>query len=306
VARTYLNITGNISHIVSYRITPDINSSRFSTTGTGVTSNFNGSLVFRLKYGYAQMATTDWTGKWTGSYVRLGIQQTPIIDYEEGVYRYRFQGTLFAERDGGMSSSDAGVSYHANLPNSYGDFQVGVYNGEGYSGAEPNDQKAYTARFSVRPMPTGSALAKGLRVTGFYWGDHYQKDFKRTRAMFNVLLEQRRFNLGLDYLKRDDQAISATSVTKSDGLSFFITPFFKEKGNGWEALIRYDSFRPDSGTFADRRQNRTIAGLAYWFPHPGGAGTAAIMLDYEGIRYTNYTAPPVRQDKVVVHGLINF
>ena len=33
VARTYLNITGNISHIVSYRITPDINSTRFTLSG---------------------------------------------------------------------------------------------------------------------------------------------------------------------------------------------------------------------------------------------------------------------------------
>jgi hypothetical protein len=306
VARTYLNITGNISHIVSYRITPDINSSRFSTTGTGVSSNFNGSLVFRLKYGYAQLATTDWTGKWNQSYVRLGIQQTPIIDYEEGAYRYRFQGTLFTERDGGMSSSDAGVSYHSNLPNNYGDFHVGIYNGEGYSGSEPNDQKAYAVRFSVRPMPAGSAFARGLRFTGYYLGDHYQKDFARNRAMFNVLLEQRRFNSGFDYLTRKDRAVGAASAIDSDGYSFFVTPFFKEKGNGWEALIRYDSFRPDSGNFSNRRQNRTIAGLAYWFPHPGGNATAAILLDYEGIRYRNYATPPVKQDKVIVHGLISF
>ena len=304
VARTYLNITGNISHVVSYRITPDINSSRFSLAG----NNLNGSLVFRLKYGYAQMALTDWTGKWNGSYIRLGIQQTPIIDYEEGVYRYRFQGTLFAERDGGMSSSDAGITYHSNLPNNYGDFHVGVYNGEGYNGAEPNDQKAYAARFSVRPAPMGGAFAKGLRFTGYYLGDHYQAGYKRNRAMFNVLLEQKKYNFGFDYLARQDQNKTPpdkTTVT-SDGYSFFFTPFFKDKGNGWEALVRYDSFRPDSGTFSSRRQNRTIAGIAYWFPHPGGNGTAAILFDYEGIRYKNYTAPPVKQDKVIVHGLINF
>jgi len=304
VARTYLNITGNISHVVSYRITPDINATRFTLAG----NNMNGSLVFRLKYGYAQMALSDYTGAWNNSYVRMGIQQTPIIDYEEGVYRYRFQGTLFAERDGGMSSSDAGITYHSNLPNNYGDFHVGVYNGEGYNGAEPNDQKAYAARFSVRPAPLGGAFVKGLRFTGYYLGDHYQQDYKRNRAMFNVLLEQKRYNFGFDYLARQDQNKTPPDKTtvKSDGYSFFITPFFKEKGNGWEALVRYDSFRPDSGTFSDRRQNRTIAGIAYWFPHPGGNGTAAIMLDYEGIRYRNYTAPPVKQDKVIVHGLINF
>src|SRR5690348_16944645 len=62
VTRAYLNITGNISHIVSYRITPDINSTRFNIAGAS--NNMNGSYVFRLKYAYAQLALTDYTGQW--------------------------------------------------------------------------------------------------------------------------------------------------------------------------------------------------------------------------------------------------
>lgn len=303
VTRAYLNITGNISHVVSYRITPDINSTRFTLAG----NNMNGSYVFRLKYAYAQFALTDYTGQWTGSFVRLGIQQTPFIDYQESIYRYRFQGTVFAERDGGMSSSDAGVSFHANIPKTYGDFQVGLYNGEGYNGAEPNDQKALMMRGTVRPFPTGGALAKAVRLTGFYFGDHYLKDYQRKRVVGNVSIEQRKYNFSFDYMTRVDQNKTPPDATRTEsgGYSVVLTPFFQEKGNGWEALLRYDSFRPDSGNFSDRRQNRTILGIAYWFPHPGGAGTAALMLDYEGLRYKDYPGQ-AKQNKVTLHGLINF
>src|SRR3954452_2187179 len=43
VTRSYINITGNISHVVAFRITPDI--TRETSTGPTV----SGSYVFRLK-----------------------------------------------------------------------------------------------------------------------------------------------------------------------------------------------------------------------------------------------------------------
>jgi len=308
VTRAYLNITGNISHVVSYRITPDINATRFAQTGDS-TNSLNGSLVFRLKYAYAQLALTDWTGKFTASYARLGVQQTPFVDYEESIYRYRFQGTVFAERDGGLSSSDAGVSFHANLPSNYGDFHVGVYNGENYNKGEVNDQKGLMIRGTLRPVPGGSAFARGIRITGFQVSDHVLKNAERTRSYVNVLLEQRHYNVNLDVLlKKTDQSLPTATVVRQDGYSIFVTPFFNEKGNGWEMLLRYDSLRPgkSDAVASDRRQNRTIVGLAYWFPHPGGNGTAALMLDYEGVRFKDYATPQLKQNRIFVHGLINF
>src|SRR5687767_11281343 len=54
LARSYINVTGNISHIVAFRVTPDI--ARESGTG----SSLNGSYTFRLKYAYAQFNFDDW------------------------------------------------------------------------------------------------------------------------------------------------------------------------------------------------------------------------------------------------------
>ena len=298
VPRAYINITGNVSSIVGFRITPDI------TRESGSGSSLNGSMSFRLKYAYAQMNLDRFTGNWRSTYVRAGIQQTPFIDGEEGVYRYRFQGTLFAERDGGLSSADAGLSFHTNIPNNYGDIHVGVYNGDGYSRAEANDQKALMLRATVRPMPGGGALARGLRVTGYIHEDKAITNADRKRAIGSVWLEQRKFNFGFDYLRRSDEASATAARIKSDGFSFFLTPFFQEKGNGFEALLRYDSFRPNSDL--DARQNRAIAGLAYWFPHPGGNATSALLLNVERVMFKDYETAQPTQQRIILSGLINF
>jgi hypothetical protein len=306
VTRTYINVTGNISHRIAFRITPDITRETFAGPST------SGSLVFRLKYGYAQFGLDDWTGSWKQTYVRLGQQQTLFIDAQEGVYRYRFQGTVFAERDGGLSSADAGAAFHTNIPNNYGDVAVGVYNGEGYNRAEVNDQKSVQFRATVRPMPGGSLAAKGLRLTGFYLGDHGVKNAERTRAIGSIWYEHRWFNAGFDYIASTDQALPTVAKINSNGWSVFATPFFHEKGNGLEALLRYDSYVPDkSNTVFDgskATRNRAIAGLAYWFPHPGGAGTAALMLDYEQVKFDHFApvAATATQKRVFLHGLINF
>jgi hypothetical protein len=187
VGRAYINITGNLHHLISYRLTPDI--TRESGLLALAPGNLvaNDSLVFRIKYAYGQFNLDEWTTP--GTWVRFGIQQTPWVDFEEGIYRYRFQGTVFAERvplPTAMSSSDAGVSLHYNFPKSYGDFHIGIYNGENYQRTEVNDQKGIEMRGTLRPLPGGAPVLRGLRVHGVYYDDSYVSDAERRRAMGNV------------------------------------------------------------------------------------------------------------------------
>jgi hypothetical protein len=300
VSRAYINVTGNLSHRVAFRITPDVT----REAGAGLT--VTGSLVFRIKYAFAQYNLDDWTGDWKQSWARFGIQQTPYVDFMEGIYRYRFQGTIFEEREGTMSSSDAGASFHTNLPGNYGDIHVGVYNGENYNKPDTNNQKGFMIRGTFRPMPGGSLAAKGLRITGFYVGDHYVSDAPRTRAVGNVTYEHKHFNAGFDYLSTTDQTLPTNVKVDAKGWSVWGTPFFKEKGNGPELLLRYDNFQPD--TTLDQHRDRTIAGFSYWFPHPGGNATAALLLDYEQVNFKGFPATPANatQKRLAVHGLINF
>jgi hypothetical protein len=195
----------------------------------------NGSLVLRIKYAFAQINLDDWLPK--GSWVRLGIQQTPFVDFE--------------------------------------------------------------LRATFRPLPMHPFL-RGWRVTAFYDADHYVMNAERKRAIFNTTFEQQHVNVGFDYLSANDQ----TSVTKTDvhgtGWSIWATPKF---GKGVEALLRYESFSPDD-TQTTQVRNRSIVGLAYWFPHQGSV-SAGILLDTDTRTFTNIASSPTQQN-ISVHALIAF
>jgi len=293
VTRSYINVTGNISHIVAFRFTPDI----AREAGTG--SSLNGSLTFRVKYAYAQMNLDDWMEK--GSWVRFGIHQTPWVDFEEGIYRYRFQGQVFSEREGYLSSSDAGASFHYNLPSNYGEVHVGVYNGENYNHLDANGHEAFEVRGSARPFANGAALLRGIRVHGFYDADSYVKDGPRNRGLFSTTFEHVFLNAGFEYLDTSDRP----SVTKVEidghGYSLWATPRAK---NGWEALLRYDHMTPDTAVDSQTR-TRGIVGVAYWFPHQGNV-SSALLLDYDSQTFHNYTTPQPKQQRIAVHALVNF
>jgi hypothetical protein len=314
VGRAYINITGNVSHIVAFRITPDI------TRETTATPSLSGSLVFRIKYAFAQINLDDWMTR--GSWTRIGIQQTPWVDFDEGIYRYRFQGTVFAERvplPTALSSSDAGASFHYNLPSNYGDVHVGVYNGENYVKTDVNDQKAFEIRATVRPFATRAPVLRGLRLHVFSDTDRYAKGDERKRLLGSVTYEHPNLNAGADYLDAHDQTLATVTDAHARGYSLWATPRLpRANGSSFEALLRYDHWTPNtSGAFApaatspnpgvtmlaDQKQNRVIAGGSYWFPHQGGVSTA-ILVDYDGQRFTDITTPPVHS--VAVHALINF
>jgi len=311
VSRAYLNVTGNISHRLSFRITTDV------ARETSATPSLSGSLIARLKYGFAQYNFDDWTGNWKQTWVRLGIQVTPLIDYTEGIYRYRFQGTTFYERVGALTSSDAGVSFHSNLPSNYGDFQVGLYNGEGYSKPEANNEKAFQVRGSLRPLATSTNMAmRGLRVTGFYDADNSVMAGQRRRAAFQATFEHKHANAAFDFLRSHDLALPAASpscqvavppaacgvLVNGQGWSFWATPAFKEKGNGPELLLRFDDWQPNTAVTPKVTMKTAIIGFAYWFPHPGGGATSALMVDFEQVKKQG----TLTQQKYFVHGLINF
>jgi hypothetical protein len=299
VSRSYINVIGNVNHLIGFRITPDVTrESGLVTLGSG-SSISNDSLVFRIKYAFGQFNLDDWTTR--GSWVRVGIQQTPLLDYEEGIYRYRFQGTTFTEREGFYNSADAGVSFHYNFPSNYGDVHVGVYNGEGYAKPEVNDQKAVDIRGTLRPFARSAPLLRGLRVTGYYVGDDYVQNAERTRAVGQVTYESRFFNGGFDYIKAHDQ----TSITKPDiaakGWSFWMTP---RSPMGLEALIRYDHMMPDT-RFDTQVRKRTILGIAYWFRETGSV-QSALLVDYDGQTFSNFTPGLPAQKKIALHALFNF
>jgi hypothetical protein len=302
VTRSYINVTGNISHLIAFRITPDVTRESGLITLVSPNTITNDSLVFRIKYAYGQLNLDDWMTK--GSWLRFGIHQTPLLDYEEGIYRYRFQGTTFTEREGFYNSADAGVSFHYNFPSNYGEVHVGIYNGEGYAKIDPNDQKAVEIRGTVRPFATNAPVLRGLRLTGFYFGDNYIKDSERTRAVAQATYESTYVNAGFDYIDAHDQPLIAARDVHAKGPSFWLTPRKPfSNGSSIEALIRYDHLIPDTST--DQSRPRTILGIAYWFPHQSNVQTT-LMIDYDGQKFNNFPTFQPAQNRFAVHGQVIF
>lgn len=289
VGRAYINVTGNLNHRIQFRITPDI----VRETGSG--SSISGSYTFRLKYAFAQLNLDDWATK--GSWLRLGLQQTPYLDYMEGIYRYRFQGPLFVDKEGFITASDNGFSGHYNFAGNYGDAHIGFYNGEGYQKAEANDKKAIQARVAFRPLPV-SDLGKGLRVGVFYDGDNYLRNAEKTRLIPFATYEAKWGNAGFEYLRAKDQTTSTRPGVKADGYSIWVTPKLTKT---LELLARHDSLKPNQDV--DGKKSRDVLGIAYWVPNLQKV-TAAVMLDGEVVNYDRIAKPD--ETRYGVHLLVSF
>ncbi len=296
IRRAYINVTGQLNHLISFRVTPDI-ASRFATSTTAnlpggssvaASTNYDGSLTFRLKYAFGQL-NLDEPLKSHGSWIRFGQQQTPYVDFMEGIYRYRFQGTIFSEREGYLSSSDVGLSGHYALPGSYGDVHLGYYNGDTYSKAEANDQKAFQVRGTLRPLPRQKVL-KGWRLTAFYDHDSPVEHGSRERFVANTTFEHPYVSLGFEYLDARDQASVTRPEVKSNGWSVWVTP---RTTIGIEGLFRYDDLQPNESV--DARKKRALAGVAYWFKLPKPGLAAAILADYEEVRYDGLLNKPTER-----------
>ncbi|HEY4642800.1 MAG TPA: porin [Thermoanaerobaculia bacterium] len=294
VTRAYINITGSLNHLIAFRITPDI------VRETNATPSVSGSQIFRLKYAYAQLNLDDWATK--GSWARVGIQQTPYSDYTETIYRYRFQGSIFAERTTGLFASDAGVSAHYNFNGNYGDVHAGFYNGEGYPKAEVNNEKAFMVRGTVRPFPLGGAMLKGLRLTAFIDEDHYVAGAKRERDIGQITYEHPLVNAGFDVLRAKDRTSAIKPQISAKGWSVWVTP--KLGTTGWEALIRHDDFLPNDAIHS-QKQKRDIDGIGYWVPNLGSK-SAAILFDRDSLKRTGLTPAAPNTTNYEVKMLLSF
>jgi hypothetical protein len=300
VTRAYVNVTGAFNPVFAFRVTSDI------AREQSASDSLDGSYLVRLKYAYAQFTLDKWTGRFTETWVRFGLTPTPFVEGRDSIYRYRWQGPLMPESERLISSSDVGLSVHTAFPGGYGDAQVSLINGEGYQHPEVNNQKALQGRVTVRPMAhADSEFLKALRLTVFYDDDHYMHDADRQRGFYGVTYENHHANLGAEIVRSRDEVTPRTPVVKGTGWDVFATPFFKEKGHGPEALIRYDHWTPDSAR-PDLKE-RLVLGLSYWWTPAGSTGlSAAVMLDYESVTVSRALLPPPDQRRLTLHTVLTF
>ena len=277
VTRAYLNVNGQLSDNIRFRLTPDIRRVNDSSLA--------GSLLVRIKYAFAQFDNIT-----PRAWIRFGLHQTPWLDFEESIDRYRVQGQMFTERDGLIpGSADFGVSYFTPLPKGYGEVHGGVYNGEGFGSAEINRGKSLQGRLTVRPLPNAS-IAKGFRVSAFYNAGWYAPDRPRRLGIVMGSFEHNNLVATLQGVRATENPLTLVTPRDIDrsGWSVFVEP--RQGVAGLAGIFRYDSFDPDDSLVVNE-QNRLIVGGAYWLIWP--RARVGFVVTNERVQYDD----PVRLDE---------
>ncbi|MDO8795340.1 MAG: hypothetical protein Q7J25_12040 [Vicinamibacterales bacterium] len=275
VTRAYVNINGQLSRNVRFRFTPDV---RRITDGS-----LAGTLTVRVKYAFMQLDNVGPARSW----VRFGQHQSPWLDFEESVNRYRVQGTMFSEREGLIpGSADFGVSYFTPLPNGYGEIHGGVYNGEGYTLPEANKYKSFQGRLTVRPFPN-RGLANYLRVSGFYNAGWYAADRPRRLGIAMVSYEHRRLVATIERTAATERPLTAAREFERSGWSAFIEP--RQGPTGLAGIARVDAYDPDR-ILSDNSLRRVIVGGAYWLTW--NAARLGLVATNEQVHYDAAAARP--------------
>ena len=177
-----------------------------------------------------------------GTWVRLGIQQTPFVDYAEGIYRYRFQGTTFTERERVAAISlvrrrrvvphEPAVELRRHPRRLLQ--RRGLQQGRG---ERPEGVPDPRHRAAVRA--SSDLVARGLRVTAFYNADHYIENAERTRICRERHLRAHALQRRLRLPRRQGSDLSVTATRRREQRLVVLgdAVSLKEKGNGIEGAV---------------------------------------------------------------------
>ena len=247
VTRAYINVIGRFSGGVYTRITADIN----RPAG-------DNSLRYRLKYAYVA-----YTPQGSSLTYKLGQIHTPLLDWEEALWDYRMQGQMAMERGAYVSSSDFGLGVDGNWSADKINMQVGIYNGESYSGGTGDKRKDFMGRVSVRLSPTddGSRVG-GLRVTAYGQYGKPTSGGQRNRLLGMVSYRTKQITLAGEYAVTKDSTTGPPPVAQSSGSVASVFAVYHFQDSKAALLARVDLTDPNTNV-ANNRITRFIGGASY-------------------------------------------
>ncbi|HEX6906545.1 MAG TPA: hypothetical protein VF154_08065 [Terriglobales bacterium] len=174
VNRTYLNFVYSPNDFISFRITPNIYR-QFATASNdkvgkvgAVPASADGNLTFRLKYGYAELNAFRNSEAFKEDNIRFGQQMNPLVDWEEGLYGFRYVN-LTPWNYLSLSSTYTGASINGPIKfngKQYIDYQIGIFNDANFHQFNQSETKTGMARVSFYPFGATSRY-EGLGITGF-------------------------------------------------------------------------------------------------------------------------------------------
>ena len=291
IDRAYLNVNGKFAHGITTRITSDLFR---PASGTSI----DNSLALRIKYAYV-----GWTPEKSPLTVKMGVTQTPWLDWEEALWDYRQQGTMAMERTGYLSSSDLGLSLDGNFNYDQFNFTTGVYNGENYSGFPGDQGKDFMARASFRfiktdvppqdvsatggrgpTAPTPSRVG-GLRLTGYAQIGRPTTGGTRQRYIGLLSYRSNLLTLAGEWAATTDSSLAGKNAYQKKGTVGSVYGVLRVPNSGFSLMARYDVIDPDTKASRDR-QDRVIAGASYTV-----SSNLRILGDVDAVTYQDDNYP---------------
>ncbi len=240
VERAYLNFTAKFNGGVGTRVTGDIHRAA------------DGSINYRLKYAYFA-----WTPENSPLTFKFGQTQTPWLDWEEGLWGYRMQGTMPLERAGYQTSSDLGVGVDGAWADQKFNMQLSLMNGEGYHAAEGDQHKDVGLRASLRLLESDDGGSRGgLRVTALAEKGTRTGGGNRDRYVGMLSYKSKQVMIAGEAGRTKD----GTQGVKGQVVAFYGTWSPKDSKVG--LIGRVDLVDPNTDV-ADDATTRVIAGVSY-------------------------------------------
>jgi hypothetical protein len=243
ILRSYINVIGRFPYGIGTRVTPDI-----YRPG-------DGSLAFRLKYAFV-----TWNPSQSPITLKLGMVNTPVIEFVETLWDYRMQGTVALDRSGYLSSSDLGFLIDGNWGNEAVSLSAGIINGENYNRTPGDKRKDLAGRLSIRLVSTDDmSRTAGLRITGYA---HYGKPTGGgTRQRYVGMVSYRSKLLTLSGEAAITRDSSGTAELKP-GRVFSVFGVLRVPNSKLQAIARMDRVDPSTRD-DDDATTRWIGGIAW-------------------------------------------
>ncbi|GMV37556.1 MAG: hypothetical protein AMXMBFR61_20640 [Fimbriimonadales bacterium] len=305
VDRVYLTFKSKVSDksVVQYTLEGgEIRDSEYRLSG-GNLEKTSTTMDVETKYFFYEV--TD--ALYRSGFVRVGQAPQPWVPFQEDLWGYRVQGTVFSDRSGYLSSTDLGLSFGGAIPDGYGTWHAAFVNGEGWKSPERGKHKDFHLRVTAFPFAKSREEVKNLFVSGFVSTGAYDDVISgpRDRQRAIVQLGYRKAGsgyLGAEYLWASDPAdkmkarypsLGARSGQVSDALGYSLYGVVNlgTFGGGadarkWDILARFDHLDPDD-EIADNNVERWIFGVGHRF-----SSNVLALLDYETVEYASGSGKP--------------
>lgn len=271
LTRAYLTVRGSFDHGIRTRVTLDVYRSP------------EGSLGTRLKYGFV-----SWTPGGDGPVaLKMGMLNTPLVEWEETLWDYRMQGTVALDRAGYLSSADLGILVDGSWGSDAASLSAGVINGEGFTRALGDRRKDVVGRLSVRLRATGTAgPTGGLRLTGYLHLGKPTGGGSRQRYVGIASFRSERLTLAGELAATVDSAVTTPSVGRRSGRLVSAYGVLRVPHTRLGVIARFDSVDPDTRA-ADDRYQRIIAGVSYTI-----SNQLRVLGDVDHVRYQSGITTP--------------